>query len=465
MVVAWFCGTALDAHAQQRTVLTVSEAKTLAQTLLNAGDSTTALQIASVISANNPEDIQAKILVASAAREAGQLGLAIQAARDVYRATQDTETRYIASRIVAISLAEQQKYNWSQYWLRLARQNAPNQTEARRVANDYQQVRQLNPWSFNASLSAAPSSNINGGSQGSTGYIDDNVDQGLLDFLAAFGVYDPNTGLRLLGDNERALSGTEGRLSFGAQYRLSADQASATFLSANISSARYRLSDEAKEESPTSSNRDFNRDSLSFGVRHVRVLAEDMRPATFSFGIGKNWYASDPSNRYMTASFSQPFLLTPSELLTFGIGATVSASYSDDIPIRSFDVSLRHLGIQSNGDRLGHSVRLTKSASEIEDSDYVSLAIGVNYAFAKPIYGFGVTLNADATYSDIGDTRFAPFDRTDTRVSISADIAIPQAEVFGFQPVVSLGLEKTESTVDQFDSQAGTFGLDFRSSF
>ena len=89
----------------------------------------------------------------------------------------------------------------------------------------------------------------------------------------------------------------------------------------------------------------------------------------------------------------------------------------------------------------------------------------MSYSFAQPILGTFVTINSDAVFSDIGDTRFAPFDREDITVSIGADVVVPQAEVFGFQPVVSVLAERTRSSVDQFDAEGVSVGLDFRSSF
>ncbi len=452
------------ATAQEAT-LSVGQAKSLSQQLINNGQAPTAFQILTVVTENNPDDAEAHLLLSSAAREIGQTDVSVDAGKRAYRISGDPELKYVAARLVAVGLAEEENYSFAQLWLRLARQYAPNDTENRRIAVEYQQLRRLNPWSFSASIGAAPSANINGGSESTTGYLDDNVDEGLASFLAAFGIYDPETGLRLLGDNERALSGIEGRFNFGAQYRLSADQTSATFLSANLGAYRYRLSDEAEEISPTSENSDFSRDTLSFGIRHVRVLAEDMRPATFSFGIGKNWYGGDASNRFVTASFSQPFLVSPKDLLTLGVSTSASASYSDDIPIRTFGVNAQWASILPEGDRIRTSVAVTKSNSSIEDSDYTSLSAGVTYSFAQPIFGAGVTLTSDARIANIGDTRFAPFDREDTTVSVGANIAIPAAEVFGFQPVVKLLAERTRSTVDQFDSEGASVGFDFQSSF
>lgn len=452
------------ANAQERT-LSIQEAKVLTQALLERGEAANAYQIIRVVSQNSQPDPETQLLLAATAREVGRGEESIEAAKSAYRLTDEPELKYLAARLVASELARQESYSWAQFWLRLARENAPNQEEANRVAVEYRQLRRLNPWSFDASFGVAPSANINGGSEANTGFLDDSVDPGFASILAALGIYDPETGLRLLGDNERALSGIEARLSFGAQYRLSADATSATFLSANVGLNRYRLSDEAEELSPSSSNSDFNRDSLSFGIRHVRVLADGMRPASFSFGIGKNWYGGSQSNRFVSASFSQPFLVSPKDLLTLGVTTSASASFSDDIPVRAFGVNARLLSILPSGDRIRSSASITKSNSSIEDSDYSSLSAGVTYSFAEPILGAGVSLRSDARFSSIGDTRFAPFDREDTTITLGADISLPQAEVFGFQPVISMQAERTDSTVDQFDSEGTSIGLDFRSSF
>ena len=464
-VAALLLASAQGASAQTTLDLTFPQARQLAFNLLVDGNAPAALEVTDSLIAANEDDQRAWAIRAGALRVLQRPDLSRQAARRAYLLAETPEHRYEAARFAALANADQERYSWAQFWLRLARQNAPTEQAANQIAAEYQQLRRLNPWSFNASFGVAPSANINGGSQGDVAYLDDNVDEGFAAFLAFFGIYDPETGLRLLGDNERALSGIEANLDFGAQYRLNASETSATFISADIGLRRYRLSNEAQEQSPTSSNRDFNRDSLSFGIRHVRQLAEDLRPATFSFSLGKNWYASEPSNRYAIASFSQPFLVDPQNLLTFGTSASVSASYRDDIPVRAIGFSVQLLTLLEGGDRVRSNFQITKSTSDIEDSDYTSLSAGVSYTFAQPILGTFVTLNSDATFNNIGDTRFAPFDRDEITVSVGADISVPQAEVFGFQPVVSLLAERTRSSVDQFDAEGLSVGLDFRSSF
>ncbi|SHG58929.1 hypothetical protein SAMN05444003_0047 [Cognatiyoonia sediminum] len=453
------------ASAETTLDLTFPQARQLAFNLLVDGNAAAALEVADGLITANANDQRAWIIRAGALRVLEQPSLARQAARRAYWLAESPARRYEAARLAASANADEERFSWAQFWLRLARENAPDEETANRVAQDYQALRRINPWSFNASFGVAPSANINGGSQADVGYLDDNVDEGLAAFLAFFGIYDPESGLRLLGDNERALSGIEANLDFGAQYRLNATENSATFISADVGIRRYRLSDEAKEQSPTSSNRDFNRDSLSFGIRHLTRLGEDLRPATFALSIGKNWYASEQSNRYMAVNASQPFLLDPQNLLTFGISASASASYSDDIPVRTFGANAQLLSILESGDRVRSNFQILRSNSDIEDSDYVSLSAGVSYIFAQPILGTFVTINSDAVFSDIGDTRFAPFDREDITVSIGADVAAPQAEVFGFQPVVSVLAERTRSSVDQFDAEGVSVGLDFRSSF
>jgi hypothetical protein len=460
-----FCILTPKATTAQERQLTVDEAKTLSQQLLNGGQVAAASQIIAVIVQQFPNDPEALIIQASAARELGQTEQSIKAAREAYSLTSETELRYVAARLVSVGLAEQGRFSFAQLWLRFARQHAPNATEEQSVARDYQVLRRVNPWSYTLSFGLAPSGNINGGSQGNSGYLDDNVDETFAAFLEAFGIYDPQTGLRLLGDNERALSGYEATLGFGTQYRLNQTQKSATYLSANASVARYWLSDEAKELSPTSENQDFNRDSLSFGLNHRRIMADGMRPTTFTIGVGGNWYGGEKNNRFLSASISQPYLITEKDLVTLSGSANVSASFSNDIPVTNVGVNARWMHILPTNDRVGASMGLNRGISDIDDSNFNSINLGATYTFGKPIAGMRINLSTAATFTDFGETRHAPFDREELKLRANADISVPAAEVFGFLPVISFSAEQVRSNVDQFDSTSFGMGLDFKSAF
>ena len=465
LIVAAFALTSNFASAQSSVNLTLDEARQAAVNLLLNGETLTAYQLSQGLLQADPNDRTALVVMSAAARQLGQPKIGRQAGAQAYRISQPGIEKYQAARLTALAAAEEGRFTLAQYWLRLARQHAPNEAEAASVAQDYQVLRQRNPWSSNLSFGVAPSGNINGGSQGNTAYLEGNVDPSFAAFLAAFGIYDPNTGLRLLGDNERALSGYEASLSFGTQYRLNQTPTSATFLSAQANVSRYWLSDEARAQSPTSENGDFDRDSLSFGLSHIQVMAENMRPTTFSLGLGGNLYAGSPSSRYVTASVSQPYLLSDRDLLTLSGTVSVSANYNDEIPVTSINTSARLMHILPSGDRVGGSVSVGRNISDIFDSNSNSLSFGVSYSFAKPIYGMGLAFDLSSTFTNIGETRFAPFDREEVSLRAGANVSVPAAEIFGFQPVISFSAEEVRSTVDQFDRTSFGVGLDFRSSF
>ena len=432
---------------------------------LAIGDIAEVNRIADTMLVQDPQNFHGHMLKGEVARLIGRRDIWEDYTRAALRHSKTNVEKYLAALSLARAKVADEKYTMAQFWLRVARQNSPNDQLSASIAHDYQRIRQLNPWSSNISFGAAPSGNINGGSQGETAYLEGNVDPSFAAFLASFGIYDPATGLRLLGDNERALSGYEATFGIGTQYRLSQTASSATFLSAQADVARYWLSDESKDLSPTSENSDFSRDSLSFGLSHIRVLAEGMRPTTFSVGVGKSWYGGTPSNRYITASVSQPYSLSERDLLTLSGNVSVSANFADNTPVRAIGTSARLLHVLRSGDRIGGSVFYNRNVSDIFDSDSKALGISANYSFARPIWGMGLQFDASATYTDFGTTRFAPFDREETTLRAGANVSIPAAEIFGFQPVVSFTAEENRSTVDQFDRKSLGMGLKFQSSF
>lgn len=468
-ILAAACATLVMTGSKSRAqdvTIPIAEAPAIIAGLVQQNQPSAAREIALGYLQARPDDTNVQLWLAQAELMLNRPGPAGQAARGAYFGADDAATRYNAAYLAAEAYAQEAAFTRSQIWLRLARQSAPNDQAQARIAQAYQQVTQLNPWATQIGLSIQPSDNINNGSQSETAYLQDNVSEGFANLLASFGIYDPETGLRILGDNERPLSGFTANLNFGTRYRLRADQTSATFLSLNASLTRNWLSDEAKEASPTSENSDFNRESLSFGISHRQILIEGGLPSSFSLTAGRSWYGGDPNTSYVTASVSQPFNLGPRDRLTPSLSISRSIQESSDTPTNSISAGLSWLHLLESGDIVRVSGSLRRSTSDLPDNDYTGRSIGVLYSFGEPIFdavGMSVSLNVEQL--DIGETLYAPFDRTDTITSAEARFSFTQAELFGFVPVVKVSAERNASTVDQFDREGWGVGLEFQSSF
>ena len=461
MAAALAAGTA----QAQDLVLSYDQARQLARELLAAGNVEDANRVATQLLAEVPNDGTALAIIAATAPALGDPVTGRKAGVRAYTVATTSDQRYEAARLTANAAATNRQFSLAQFWLRLARQSAPDDAARASVAQDYQLLRDLNPWNTSLSFGVRPSDNINNGSQGNTAFLQENVDAGLASLLAAFGFYDPETGLRLLGDNERALSGTELSFSFGTQYRLSATPTAATFLTLGANADFYRLSDEARTQAPGSKNGDFTRAGLNVGIVHRQIFSAGDAPTTFRATVGSTWYGGEPNTRYLAFSADQPFLLSERDRLTFGANVTLSRGASDDTITRRVGTTLDWRHITTSGNAVDAGIGLSKSLSDLQDSTYTSLSASVGYTFARPIGPVAVSTSLTWEVYDIGDTLYAPFDRIDHTLTARARFVLTEAELFGFQPVLTLSQRRNGSTVDQFDTRSFDVGVDLQSSF
>lgn len=116
-------------------------------------------------------------------------------------------------------------------------------------------------------------------------------------------------------------------------------------------------------------------------------------------------------------------LLTPTSGVPDGLLSGQPARVQGEVLINTDFVNMSLNGGMSEG---------TTVAPTVLDAELSPVLLDVGFEPADVASDGTFFGNAKVLAEDIGDTRFAPFDRTDTSVTFSADIAIPQAEFFGF---------------------------------
>lgn len=167
LLASLFIGLPHLANAQEMRI-PIDQAPRAVEQLLAQGHARAALEIAVAaqkVSPNNPNFL---ISLARTQLALGNFDAAIAAGTAAWGYALNDQIRFVAADTVAAAHLEAGNFSRSQFWLRRAREFAPNQALANRIAKDFGTVRAANPWSTSFRIGAAPSSNINNGSANAT---------------------------------------------------------------------------------------------------------------------------------------------------------------------------------------------------------------------------------------------------------------------------------------------------------
>lgn len=446
MVLALAVGVSQPAAAQQ-TRVTSQEIRAASAVFLAEGDNARAAELADLILAVNPDDLDALITRARAALGLGDYETAKRLSKQAYRGTSNRDIKYVTARLAALAHAEQRQDTFAQLWLRRARQFAPNEENAEQVARDYRFLANRNPWSSSLRFGLSPSSNVNNGTEA--------------DFIFLRGLpfaFTPD-------ENSRPLSGIEVSLGASTQYRLNVTETSATFLDFDVQGRTYVLSNESKRKVPDAKGSDYSDAALGIGITHRRILAEGLRPTTFSARLSQTWYSGDPYTRNIDLSASHSWLIGEQYLL--GVNAAVQnrESLDDDPDVRVYRLGTTWTQIFENKDRFTAGLTYGQSQSDGLDQDYESLRLTANYSFDEPFanmkFGFGL----EAERREFDATDFGNDTRSDRKGTVRMRVQFTDFEIYGFQPVATFEATRNESDVALFDREYVNFGFDLQSSF
>ena len=453
------------------------DVRELAYDLAGAGDLARAADLGRALLERDPQDVPALILMALISRDIGQTEASIAYAGRAFASAGRDQDRFIAARLAANGHATLEQDTRAQFWLRLARQYAPDEAAATDVAEDYRFLRERNPWSTQLRFGVTPTNNINNGSSS--------------DSFLLFGQLE--TGL----DNEaRALSGLSLSAGVTTRYRLHEEARSITHADVTFDGTTFLLTPESKERleedraerlaerleacagagipedrcnldvGPVPTGSDFSYATLSFGLSHLRILSEDWRPTEFGLRYGQSWYGGDPYSTFLIGTVSQDWRIGERHQLT-GTLTLERRAFEEDRPgLKAAGFNGQWATALPSGDVLALSAGARRSWSEASSQQYRTLSLGVDYQLSEPVAGVGlgfavgVERDYDYDFSLIYGVR-----RVDTTLTGRIEAELYDFEYFGFRPVASLEGRITESNVDRFDQETLGFGLNLRSSF
>lgn len=517
------------APAQEQVTLTADQMRGFATQLLQAGDAPRVLAVSDALLARNPNDVGALILRARAALMLGEQGIALEAARTAYGASDVGNAKFVAARLAALAHAELQQDTRAQIWLRRARQYAPNDAEATEVAQDYGFLRRRNPWTTQLRFGISPTNNVNNGSSAESFFL----------FTPLGG------GDAILNNEARALSGLAINGGISTRYRLTESSNSITFLEGSANGVTYVLSQDAKDGlaedrdsanaqrverciqtaennirigniliaegealvaegnaatprddakiaegerkiaegnalvtagenpgpcvidgSPLPTGADYAFAGVSVGLSHRRILSEGALPTSLGLRYSQSWYGGDPYAQTLNLNAGQSWRWGDDREITAYAFAERRFYDADRPTTTSLGLNARLDVDRDNGDRLTWRTGARRQISETTSLQYRSLSLGFTYDRAAPVAGISYDLSVEASRDY--DYPFASLyltSRVDNALTLRVDAEVSEIEYFGFSPVVSLEARAVDSNVDRFDQRNLSLGFDLRSSF
>lgn len=382
---------------------------------------------------------QAQALIAG-----GRYDEAVGAARAAYRTAPDAATRVYAARLVASAHFRARRYTLAAIWLRIARQAATSPLDRQAVASDFAGLQSVSPWDVQISLSLAPNSNINNGSQAETVTI---------------------WGLPfVLNPDARALAGWEASAGLRLAYTLAESPVARTQIGLAASARDYRLGRSAQSAAPDVKGGDYAFAVFDLFASHSWRAPGASGPATLSLHAGRNWYGGDPYTAFAGLGFSQSWQTVPQSrtTLNFGLERQLAAA-SGAVAIVGSGEAVWETRLAS-GDALNLRLGAENTASSDPLADSHADHLGLGYSFGRPVLGAGLSVDLGLERRRWPLSIYDASGRRDMTLAGAVEVALQGVNAYGFAPTIRLEAQRTGSNIALFrrDSLGLRFGLDTR---
>jgi len=436
---------------QDRVVLSLPEARTVAVHALATGRPELAVQIAAGLLQADPRSSYAHFVLANAYADMGRHKDGRKSAARAFRYTKKPAQKFEAAELAArISYADSRP-TLTQLWLRRAVQNAPNEQVEKQLARDYGSVRQQNPFSFSLRGELRPSSNVNNGADTALQVID-----GL-----------PFTGQ--LSGSAQALAGLVGAFDGTVGYRLRGTPKSRTDLAARIYVQRTHLDGDARALAPDLSNSDLGSTYGKIELGHRFAVGTSGGSARLSAALGQYWSSGNLSYSFVRLEGARNWRLDARSSLSLNVSIDQRLSArSDFFDSTTFGVEAGAQHTLAWGDRTSVSVTLQQSDSDFVNSRVSSAALRMSYSFSERIGPAQVSGGLVFGILDFPDY-FAVFDipdgRQDTSTHADINFFLPDLDYAGFAPTLRLRAGRSRSNISRFDTRELSVSVSVRSKF
>lgn len=448
-------------HAQ--VTLSPDEMRGAALAALEAGDTGTAAQFAQALLLRDPADPVALRIRAQLGLGAGDLAAARAAALALWRAADDPAARHEAARLVAYVDMQAGRPLWAQFWLRRAMTVAPDREALRQTVADFRAVRDASPLSLRLGLSVSPSDNATGGTD--------------VDVIAVDGeeiCFDVG-GVCLFplspAPIDRAWAGISYAPSLHLTWHAAREGDRATDLWLLAQGRGVILSDDAlaalegeEYDGEQITARHFSQMQLLLGVDHRRPAAGGAQ--TWTAHVGRTWPRGEPGEDIVSLGYSRTFSLGEAQALV--LGGTLEWRFDIDDPDqdqRRQTLRAAHVGEIAGGHELRYDLSLTRSESAYYGNAFDRVTAGLTLTpdrflpgiDARARLSLGATLFPDYEFLDP-----VPGGRLDRQVALGLDLTFDRLSWAGFSPTMTLEAQRTDSNVNQFESDgiSVSFGLE-----
>lgn len=448
LAVLLFLAHPVAAQQNQSVALSADELRSLAAQNVVNGNPRLGYDMARALLARDPNDVEALVIRARAARDMGRVDEALVTARMAWRNAKSSNEKFGAAMVMAQALSTSGAQTRSQLWLRRAAQNAPNPELKNAAIRDFRFVRRANPWATELSASVSPNSNINNGS------IRETVQ--LFDLPFEF----------QLSGAARALSGLQYSYGLSTRYRISESPRNQNDLVFRLNHNTYTMSEEAKKQAPNAKGSDFAYSAIALSyIRRGFTTAGDSLPNQFEVTLGRTLYGKQPFMDYARFGFTQNKVIAPGHSVYGGLSYEHQKSRStrSDVDIWGLNSGMRQR--LQNSDSIALSLGAKRSVAEDAALDYTQISLGVRYALGKPIFGVNVNFGMTASSKSHERSRFSRFGRQDKEVSLEMTGVFSQLEYFGFAPSVTLSARRNTSTIGLYDAEGLGIRVGIQSAF
>ncbi len=419
-----------------------------AEDALTDGQPEQTIMLAQTILATDADSYAAFFLTALAQSELGQFKQSATSAGQAFHAARSPDEKVQAARLAASARFRTQQFTRAQWWLRRAANNAQTEEEFSNIRREFQNIRQSNPLSVWVNFSAAPSDNINNGSE------DESFQLEGLPFLFS------------LPPDQRALSGIEyaGDLQFS--YRLSEGPRQRTSLGAYIYGRTFTLSDGAQEKVPDLKGSDFALTLVDLSVTHERLIFDQVGPTSAALNIGKSQYGGEPLWDYWKVTLGQGFVLDENSRISLHAAfqdQTARLETQRDTEIS--EIGGRYARSLPNNDQVQLSLTGRLNDTGDVETTYQEYQASVDYDIDQPVFGADWAFNLGVGHINYDEFTLSLDGRRDNYISLGGTVTFSDISYFGFSPSLSITAKRTESDVSQFTSSQVQGRLGIQSNF
>ncbi|OUS07249.1 hypothetical protein A9Q96_08110 [Rhodobacterales bacterium 52_120_T64] len=391
-----------------------------------------AFYCAEQVFADNPDDMDALLVMARAAQELGRAALADNLASQARKQTLTTAQRFAAYLISGISNARQSKLITAKVLLYRASDFAQSEPELKVVRRTLAQLGRLSPWKFSAGIDVSPSANINSGS------LHDTITFAGLEFV--------------LDDDAKAQSGIAYSLSAGVthQRRLSARTIweNGVSIAATVYDGRGRNDASYTVTSGLRYTPGTARPVMIYGyVRYdQRYIADEIGTGAFDeYGLyynqttaGLEFHRNSNKNSawkvYGTYTDRQSDVSAGQNVWIGTLGATYRRALDSDVELA-----------------FGGYVQTTEGASNLA-AQASNISLGVSWAPKNVPFSFSGSLGY--THTQYTSIAFGYSEaRMDDDVDLELALAYDNFQFFGFKPTFGVLVSRDYSNLNRYDTQ------------